>query len=386
MNILFANTTPFHPYRGGVERVADTLCRELQRRGHNVIYLHSRWVDEERRMFRYPAPVEMLPDEDLGEKDREYYQMTLRRLQIDVVVNHESLYVDFFNQVGDVPVKVVSVVHSNPLLNYNHLWSDLLTLRNGSGVEKMKRVARCLLYPKIKRRLRKFIFQRFRNISSASDKVVMLSHHYLDSLRNLGVPVDGKYDFIYNPNSYPRQELFPAKQNEILFVGRLHNQSKKVNRLLNVWARIWKAYPDWRLTIVGDGQDRDQLVEMAGRLKLGNLSFEGSQTPVEYYRRAAIVCMTSSFEGFPMVLVEAMQFGCVTIAYDSFEAVRDVIIPGKTGMLVEPFSIRGYVGKLRQLMDNETLRERMAYAALDHVARFDVKPVVDKWEDLLKGL
>lgn len=350
-----------------------------------MFYLHSRWVDEEHRRFPYPAPVEMLPDEDLGEEDRKYYHEVLRRLRIDVVVNHESLYVDFFNNVGDVPVKVVSVVHSNPLLNYNYLWSDLLTLRNGRLVEKMKRVARCLLYFRIKGRLRKFILQRFRNISAASDKVVMLSPHYIDSLEKFGVSVDGKYNFVYNPNSYPQQqELSLKKRKEILFVGRLHNQSKKVNRLLKVWAKIWKVYPDWRLTIVGGGQDRDQLMEMAGRLKLGNLSFEGPQMPVEYYRRAAIVCMTSSFEGFPMVLVEAMQFRCVTIAYDSFEAVRDVIIPGKTGMLVKPFSIHEYIGKLRMLMDDGALRDRMVRAAFDHVAQFDVKPVVDKWEKLLK--
>ncbi|RGN76255.1 glycosyltransferase [Segatella copri] len=76
------------------------------------------------------------------------------------------------------------------------------------------------------------------------------------------------------------------------------------------------------------------------------LTFEGFQSPIEYYKRASIICMTSSFEGFPMVLVEAMQFGCVPIAFDSFEAIRDVIIPEKTGELVKPFKIKDFVNKL----------------------------------------
>ncbi len=50
--------------------------------------------------------------------------------KIDVVINQDALYVDFYNNVGDLPIKVISVIHNNPLINYNHLLNDLLTLRN----------------------------------------------------------------------------------------------------------------------------------------------------------------------------------------------------------------------------------------------------------------
>lgn len=68
--------------------------------------------------------------------------------------------------------------------------------------------------------------------------------------------------------------------------------------------------------------------------------------------------MTSNFEGFPMVLTEAMQFGCVPVAFNSFEAIADIIIPEKTGELVTPFSIKEYKEKLSLLIENVTYRRK----------------------------
>lgn len=70
-------------------------------------------------------------------------------------------------------------------------------------------------------------------------------------------------------------------------------------------ARAGKSLPDWHLDIVGDGPDAAALKELAERLRLSNVSFEGFRNPAPYYRRASIFCMTSTFEGFGLVLPEA---------------------------------------------------------------------------------
>ena len=312
MNILFTSSTPFHPLRGGVGRVTDTLCKELQKRGYQVFYLNADWGDADQKKYDYPASVTILPFENVDEiQSIQLYRKYLIDYKIDVVINQDALFVDFYNNIGDLPIKVISVIHNNPLINYNHLLNDLLTLRNSSLLERMK---------------------------------------------------------------------------EIIYVGRLDNRSKKVGRLIKVWSKVGKKYSDWNLVIVGDGPDRNQLEELKKKYKVGNLTFEGFQSPIEYYKRASIICMTSSFEGFPMVLVEAMQFGCVPIAFDSFEAIRDVIIPEKTGELVKPFKIKDFVNKLSNLMDNGTKRKIMSDAAFKHVAQFDVNYIVDKWEVILKSL
>lgn len=387
MNILFTSSTPFHPLRGGVGRVTDTLCKELQKRGYQVFYLNADWVAEERKKYKYPAPVTILPIKNIDDAQCVIsYRKYLTENKIDVVINQDALYVDFYNNVGDLPIKVISVIHSNPLMNYNHLLNDLLTLRNNSLLERMKRIVRCLLYLRVKKQLKEYIDKRFGNIILSSDKILMLSPYYVQSLKNFGISVENKFDYVYNPNSFPLQTSLFKKKKEIIYVGRLDNRSKKVGRLIKVWSKVGKKYPDWNLTIVGDGPDRNQLEVLKKKYQVGNLTFEGFQSPIEYYKRASIICMTSNFEGFPMVLVEAMQFGCVPIAFDSFEAIHDVIIPEKTGELVKPFKIKDYINKLSNLIDDDTKRTTMSDAASMYVARFDVKTIADRWEYILETL
>lgn len=387
MNILFTSSTPFHPLRGGVGRVTDTLCKELQKRGYQIFYLNADWVAEERKKYKYPAPVTILPIKNIDDAQCVIsYRKYLTENKIDVVINQDALYVDFYNNVGDLPIKVISVIHNNPLMNYNHLLNDLLTLRNNSLLERMKRIVRCLLYLRVKKQLKEYIDKRFGNIILSSDKILMLSPYYVQSLKNFGISVENKFDYVYNPNSFPLQTSLFKKKKEIIYVGRLDNRSKKVGRLIKVWSKVGKKYPDWNLTIVGDGPDRNQLEVLKKKYQVGNLTFEGFQSPIEYYKRASIICMTSSFEGFPMVLVEAMQFGCVPIAFDSFEAIHDVIIPEKTGELVKPFKIKDYINKLSNLIDDDTKRTTMSDAASMYVARFDVKTIADRWEYILETL
>ena len=387
MNILFTSSTPFHPLRGGVGRVTDTLCKELQKRGYQVFYLNADWVAEERKKYKYPAPVTILPIKNIDDAQCVIsYRKYLTENKIDVVINQDALYVDFYNNVGDLPIKVISVIHNNPLMNYNHLLNDLLTLRNNSLLERMKRIVRCLLYLRVKKQLKEYIDKRFGNIILSSDKILMLSPSYVQSLKNFGISVENKFDYVYNPNSFPLQTSLFKKKKEIIYVGRLDNRSKKVGRLIKVWSKVGKKYPDWNLTIVGDGPDRNQLEVLKKKYQVGNLTFEGFQSPIEYYKRASIICMTSSFEGFPMVLIEAMQFGCVPIAFDSFEAIHDVIIPEKTGELVKPFKIKDYINKLSNLIDDDTKRTTMSDAASMYVARFDVKTIADRWEYILETL
>lgn len=359
----------------------------IAKRGYQVFYLNADWVAEERKKYKYPAPVTILPIKNIDDAQCVIsYRKYLTENKIDVVINQDALYVDFYNNVGDLPIKVISVIHNNPLMNYNHLLNDLLTLRNNSLLERMKRIVRCLLYLRVKKQLKEYIDKRFGNIILSSDKILMLSPYYVQSLKNFGISVENKFDYVYNPNSFPLQTSLFKKKKEIIYVGRLDNRSKKVGRLIKVWSKVGKKYPDWNLTIVGDGPDRNQLEVLKKKYQVGNLTFEGFQSPIEYYKRASIICMTSSFEGFPMVLVEAMQFGCVPIAFDSFEAIHDVIIPEKTGELVKPFKIKDYINKLSNLIDDDTKRTTMSDAASMYVARFDVKTIADRWEYILETL
>ena len=146
---------------------------------------------------------------------------------------------------------------------------------------------------------------------------------------------------IPNPNTYPAQENTDfLKKKQILYVGRIEWRQKRVGRLIDIWKRIYKKFPDWELVIVGDGPIRQDIGTESLKDGSGLFSPVG-KTLRPFYRDASILCLTSDFEGWGMVLTEAMTFGAVPVAFNSYAAITDIIDDGKNGLLVPPFSHRG---------------------------------------------
>lgn len=189
---------------------------------------------------------------------------------------------------------------------------------------------------------------------------------------------------VSNPAAFPPVENidFSKKKKELLFVGRLEFGQKRPDLLLEIWARLESRFSDWTLRIVGDGPDAEKIRALAGTLGLQRVRFEGFCDPKPFYRDAAIFCMTSEFEGFGMVLVEAAAFGCVPVAFDSFAAVSDIIAHGENGALVPAFDRAIYAETLARLMTDGVLRERLALAARDRVSAFSPDKIAARWEAL----
>ena len=190
---------------------------------------------------------------------------------------------------------------------------------------------------------------------------------------------------IANPNTYtePLNIEWKEKCKEVLFVGRLDNRSKQIQLLLKVWARVSQECPDWILLIVGAGPDEQFLKKTAEHMRLINIRFLGRRDPRPYYMRASILCMTSLYEGFPMVLTEAQQHGTACIAYDSFKSVRDIITDKRTGVLVRPFSVSEYSKALIDLIRNDNMRASIAHAARESVQRFSEEKIIGEWTKYL---
>ena len=122
------------------------------------------------------------------------------------------------------------------------------------------------------------------------------------------------------------------------------------------------------------------------RYNLDRVVFAGQCDPKSYYEQASILCLTSSYEGFPMVLLEAMQNKVVPIAFNSFNSITDIIIDGVTGVLVEPFDLDGYASKLEMLMIKQLERQKMAEHAFEHMANFSKDNVSKLWESTFEEL
>ena len=377
MNIVFAYPTGLNPQKGGVERITDIIAKILLKRGYTIFYLN--WKREQDN-YEYPVPVIDLPSSNLEDPNNlEVYNRFLKENRIDVIINQHGLYEGtyFLSQVKVQNVKIISVLHSDPFGYYNHLFADLMTLRDSSIKEKVKRVARFFLYRKVKKIIHRSLVNHYTFIQEHPQYVCLLSESYKERLEEYCDLPDNYFISIPNPNTYENIEIIPHKEPILLFVGRLDNRSKKLFTLIDIWYRLCKLYPQWKLIIVGDGPDKDVLINKAK--DISNIEFKGYQDPREYYEKASIFCMTSIFEGFPMCLTEAMQFG-----FDSFSAVYDIIKPGETGELVKSFDKKEYVGKLIHLIDDETYRKKLSKNAFQYVKRYDIANILPKWIELIE--
>lgn len=382
MNIVFAYPTGLNPQKGGVERITDIIAKILLKRGYTIFYLN--W-EREQDNYEYPVPVIDLPSSNLEDPNNlEVYNRFLKENRIDVIINQHGLYEGtyFLSQVKVQNVKIISVLHSDPFGYYDHLFADLMTLRDSYIKEKVKRVARFFLYRKVKKIIHRSLVNHYTFIQEHPQYVCLLSESYKERLEEYCDLPDNYFISIPNPNTYENIEIIPHKEPILLFVGRLDNRSKKLFTLIDIWYRLCKLYPQWKLIIVGDGPDKDVLINKAK--DISNIEFKGYQDPREYYEKASIFCMTSIFEGFPMCLTEAMQFGCVPVAFDSFSAVYDIIKPGETGELVKSFDKKEYVGKLIHLIDDETYRKKLSKNAFQYVKRYDIANILPKWIELIE--
>lgn len=386
LTLLFVYSTIPDPRRGGVERMMDILAKGLICRGYKVIYLiHNKGVGV--GSYDCPAPLYFYPkDQSNTEKNHSFYKAFIEEYKIDLVINHCANFTGY--KEYQVPcldnVKDISVIHSNPMLNYEHLASEELVIKERTTIGFLKLIGRVLLYPRIKRIYLKSRRDHFRYLSEHSDTIVLLSSSHEDVLKKFKITYDEeKIEVIPNPMSFDIQRC-NNKKRQLLYVGRLEQGEKRPDRLIKIWKRLYRKFPDWEMIIVGDGKERGRLEHQAKKLE--RISFVGFQSPEQYYRDASIFCMTSNFEGFGMVLTEAMAFGTVPFAFDSYSAVHDIIEDGKTGVLVKPFSIKEYADKLATLMDNEAQRIQMSENCMKDVVRFSLDNIIKLWEILFNSL
>lgn len=391
-NILFTYITPFHPERGGIGRVTDSLTREFQRRGHKVFYLIYDSAITIRHEYDYPAPLTYLPTRELLSKENiNFYQQYLKEHSIDIVINQSGNFEDsaLYMRTGNPKIKVISALHSTPWIAYKHLWSTITPLRNDSFVEKLKRIARIILYPRIKHQYRVSREQQFHMLLPQTDKVCMLSQNFYDELSEIFPGFENKYCAIPNPNSYTSSQIseisLETKKKQVLFIG-LFSAEKAVDRLVKIWGNIYTLHPDWKLIILGDGPKPivNRLHNMANKMQ--NIEFVGFQSPLPYLKESRILCLTSNYEGWGMVITEAMQCGVVPIAFQSFASVTDIITHNSNGILVPPFDMKRYSSELSLLMNDSDRLNRLAHMAMHDVERFSVSNIADQWEQLFNSL
>ncbi len=380
-NILIYNPDPINPERGGVERVTFLLSKFLIEQGYAVYYLH---LPSEFDYSSFPLDVHplFLPDTCLvSPANVDYYNRIVEQYHIDCIINQHGQFEGAY-LIGTLRsnLPILSVLHNNPVLEYQYLWYSAITLKNDCVIEKLKRIARIVLYPRTKYRMHKSIQQQYKYLYSHTSSIVLLSEQFFPILKQIDSRCVEKATFINNPNTYRQTENTQDKENIVLYVGRLQNRQKNLTALISIWKKT--NTDNWKLIILGDGPDRSYIEKLAQGSN--NIVFEGFKDPKPYYQKAKILCLTSIYEGWGLCLTEAMQFGCVPIAFDSFPAVHDIIIPGETGELVKAFNEKEFISKLTLLMKDKNYRVRLSQQGFEYVKRYDISNILPKWIELIE--
>jgi len=192
------------------------------------------------------------------------------------------------------------------------------------------------------------------------------------------------------PNGIRLSGIVPGEHGSktVIAVGRYMYQ-KGLDRLIDAWKIVEDAVgPDsgWQLRLLGDGELREELQRQVDSLGLsGSVMLCGNvkDMPSEY-RDAAILALSSHYEGLPMALIEAQAYGVPAVSFDCKCGPKEVIIDGETGLLVKEGDVQALANALLELIRNPEQRRRMGEEAARQASRFDFEAIMAQWDKLFR--
>lgn len=194
---------------------------------------------------------------------------------------------------------------------------------------------------------------------------------------------DHHFGWMWNPSSFKiDKEANDAvlKTHTVIAVGRLHVM-KYFDVLLSVWASLGSRIGDWKLLILGEGDQMPKLQHICRELGIeSTVDLPGFSSDVaSNMRSSSLFAMTSMTEGLPLVIVEAMSCRLPVVSFDTKYGPKDIIRDGVDGFLVENRDEKVFADKLYQLMSDAELREKMAANAEERAKEFDVNKIAARW-------
>tara|TARA_R110000868_G_scaffold98253_1_gene270298 strand:- start:14917 stop:16014 length:1098 start_codon:yes stop_codon:yes gene_type:complete len=193
------------------------------------------------------------------------------------------------------------------------------------------------------------------------------------------------YTIIPNPSWLKVTADNPLENKKVITVAR-NSYEKGLDRLLSIWQKIALKHPDWILEIYGDGLE--PLETVAEKLNINSkVRFHKPVINIEEkYKEASLFVMTSRFEGFPMVLIEAMASGLPCVAYDCPVGPRAIITNGENGILVQEGKEQLFVENLSSLIEDTSLRKQLGKNARESVADYDLDIIMLQWNALFENV
>jgi glycosyltransferase involved in cell wall biosynthesis len=243
------------------------------------------------------------------------------------------------------------------------------------GLEQMN-------YKKHIRKVRKMIRLRYRGL----DAVVVLTEQDCAEYERV---FDGALQLYRIPNTV--RPLPGAKADlgakTVYAAGRLRKQ-KGFDLLIPAWAETAHLHPEWRLRLRGTGEMRQRLQALIEEYDVtDSVTLEGPAEDIgSDMAEASVFVLSSRFEGFPLILLEAMSKGMGVVAFDCPTGPADIVDDHRNGILVPAEDVEALSHGIREIVEDEELRRRAAAAAVETAQEFTIEAIGPQWEALLAEL
>lgn len=320
-----------------------------------------------------------------------YLVRAFKERGVKVLIIPIALRNDYLPLIRAAGIKIIYWCHSSPL------WE--LVDRRERASYKAHHPWYKNLYSLTLRRLRLALSSaeklrtRYRDLVRQVDCFITLTSEYVQEFVSaLGLNDEEASRFAVMPNMafLPKHQPIPAKDRpkKILFVGRLSYADKRPDRVLQIWEKVCQYLPDWEVEIYGKGSEEKFLRRMIQQKQLPRITLKGYiADAAAVYASGAILMMTSTYEGWGLVLSEAQASGVVPIAFDSSAGIRELIGKDSTyGCLVAPFDLDAYAAQLRRLCQDVELRSRLSQAAQTHCLDYSPERIRSRWEEIFSQL
>ena len=343
---------------GGAERVGANIANGLDELGWDVIVLANNKGD-----IAYPLNDKIkLEWFNTGHGNRLVNGFRVVRQLINTINNEKP----------DVIIEILHVFPNELLIARKFAkWNAPLIITEHDSYERPESAP-----------MSKYLYYKKWILDKAFDFVTVLTEadkKYINGrLKNVHV--------MYNPLFLSPLKKLPAKENTILSVGRLDAwHYKGFDVLISAWKDISQIYPDWKLKIIGAGSNKTKFFLSEAAKGIKNIEFSDYTTDiVEEYKKASIYCLSSRYEGWGLVMVEAMSQGCATIACDYNGRQAECITDGFDGILCSPDNVNALKEKMILLISDSQKRLNIQKNAMLTSEKFRYDNVARNWDKFLR--
>lgn len=195
-----------------------------------------------------------------------------------------------------------------------------------------------------------------------------------------------RIEVIPNFSNIQVAQISSCHSKRVIAVGRL-SWEKGYDRLIDIWELVSRKNPDWQLDIFGEGELEKNLNYKIAKKHINNITIHPTTKDISYeFSKSSICVMTSYYEGFALVLLEALKHGVPCIAYDCPFGPASIIEDNRCGYLIDNGNINVFAKKLCTLMNDEDARKKFSKESIKRSKDFAIDTIMGKWVSLFESM